>query len=133
MGMTTSAVTWTISTGAASGLHIADHSTYVYNGDPRQQSPNMALQSSWTPYEPGAHFGEPLPPMRVDPQIIAKPDHAFNPLLDMDGRPYYDTLPPYGSNLLKGRRLFCQDCPAGNIHMDDPGAHPYVIHEWELG
>lgn len=130
MGMTTSAVTWTIN--MSSGLRVADHSTYVYNGDPRQSTPNMALQSAWTPYEPGAHFGEALPPMRLDPQIVAKPDHAFNPILDMDGRPYCDTLPPYDRSASRSRS-FCQDCPDGNIYMDEPGAHLYVIHEWELG
>lgn len=45
-------------------------------------------------------------------RITKKPDHEWNPF-------------PGGS--------YCQDCDAGNLHMDEPGAHLYIIREWEIG
>jgi len=124
--MATSTVTWTITTaGSPDGyLHVAG-SSHVYNGDPRiRQQP--AIQSSGGFVDRTSCFPMVLPGLVESARKISeRPDHPFNPMLDSDGRPYYD--------FAMDHRLFCQDCAAGSIYMDDPGAHLYVIHEWELG
>lgn len=48
----------------------------------------------------------------ISAAIVRRPDHEF--YADEDG-------------------CYCQLCPGNSIYIDDRGAHPYVIREWEIG